>query len=254
MSSSPFASLTNDMVVDSPVPAREPGELFTPARHQGLSSRGRGNRHCNGRGGRGRHSSLRESQNSDAMGAFTRFFRAKAEAKKLAIRKEAHTFDELLCSECRLWHSHSRPRAPTICLWTIVVSDVPLTTPVEGTPGLQSEDLPGQQLMLPTASPHPTAALLFKHTLNLPTPRLSTPFTSAPTSPDTAIDHSSDVAELIAEAEQMDLEAEARCAGFSSTEEMFGRVLLACSLMMNALTLLVLLAAMNIQTAQAAQP
>ncbi|KAG1888164.1 hypothetical protein F4604DRAFT_1674569 [Suillus subluteus] len=83
---------------------------------------------------------------------------------------------------------------------------------------------------------------------------VSTPFTSAPTSPDMAIDHSSDVAELIAEAKQMDLEAEAQRAGFSSTEEMFGRVLLACSLMMNALTLLVLLAAMNIQTAQAAQP
>jgi hypothetical protein len=64
------------------------------------------------------------------------------------------------------------------------------------------------------------------------------------------VDQGADVASLIAEAEQMDLDAEARRAGFGSTEEMFGRLLCTFSLAINLLTLLSFLAAMNLQTAQ----
>jgi hypothetical protein len=49
---------------------------------------------------------------------------------------------------------------------------------------------------------------------------------------------------LIAESEKMDLEAEARCLGFT-TSDLFGRVVITGLLVINALTLLLLLAAMN---------
>jgi hypothetical protein len=52
----------------------------------------------------------------------------------------------------------------------------------------------------------------------------------------------------------MDLEAGARQAGFSSTKDMFGKVILACSLLTNELTLIVLLAVMHLQTSQAPLP
>ncbi|KAG1855724.1 hypothetical protein DFJ58DRAFT_727380 [Suillus subalutaceus] len=236
MSSSPFASLTNDMVIDTPAPAHNLGN--SP--------------------------SLSDVRDRPLEGeAIVAVEGMEAEDVIPHLHSPGSS---VLRPKLRNWPSERRPtplmsyyapsvdsgtltlipRAPTTCLWTIVVSNVPQTTPVEGTPGPQSVDLPGLHLMLPTMSPpshnstgvqtHPAPPRTMAQVISAACTdtAVSTPFTSAPTSPDAAIDHSSDVAELIAEAKQMDLEAEARCAGFSSTEEMF--------------------AAMNIQTAQAAQP
>ncbi|KIK38200.1 hypothetical protein CY34DRAFT_405380 [Suillus luteus UH-Slu-Lm8-n1] len=256
-----------DMIVDSSAPTFEPGELPTAAHSQGHSTRGRGSRRRGGRGGRGRRSSLRESQNSDAMSAFTRFFRAEAEASKLrrhpiarrrsnyprfpspeelAIRKEAHAFNEMIKAERKHRHTHHHSnRSPHLSLDNRgprrPSSDnrgrssrvpVPAADPPQ-TRTTQSHSAPpcGLTPQFDSGAPRTAAEVISAACAQSST---STPFSIAPNSPNHVVDPGSDVATLIAEAEQMDLEAEARRNGFSSTEDMF--------------------AAMHLQTSQVAAP
>ncbi|KAG2145397.1 uncharacterized protein EDB93DRAFT_1251495 [Suillus bovinus] len=89
----PFSTpAVNAMNIDHPADWKEPGEHYPTPR----PSRGRGG--CN-------HSPRQCEHDSDALSAFTCFFRAEAQAKELATRKEVHAFDQQIRAE----HSCSFP-------------------------------------------------------------------------------------------------------------------------------------------------
>ncbi|KAG1844459.1 hypothetical protein F4604DRAFT_1689085 [Suillus subluteus] len=221
-----------------------------------------------------------ESQNSDAMSAFTPFFHAEAEASKtreildkihcskahlpstleeLATRKEAHAFHKMVQAEQRLSHS-----CPSSFQNMSLDNRGQSHSPYDGhSCNPQPPPSHARGLRHPAGSPGSFTGVRPSPRSNPDPPRMvaqviaeantealaSTPFTTAPSSPGSAIDQGADISDLITEAEHMDLEATACCHGLTP-EELLGRVILVCSLLVNVLTLLVLLAAINTMTLQ----
>jgi hypothetical protein len=90
------------------------------------------------------------------------------------------------------------------------------------------------------AAPSTTAAQLIADVANNATAILQSPPTPAPPTPD----NGPDVDDIIAAAEQMDLEQAARHSGLQH-DDLFGRVTSVCHLLVNVLILLILAAAFH---------
>ncbi|KAG1870540.1 hypothetical protein C8R48DRAFT_670883 [Suillus tomentosus] len=221
------------MVVDDPPAEIEPGEHAGPNRPPRPRQGGRGRYH-RGRGGRYNPPPQRE-QDSNALGAFTRFFRAEAQAKELATRKEAHAFDELLRNErlrnerLRNFVPYRAPRGRNLTL-----GHRPSSSPAPR----ESARRP-QQPRPSTARRAPaTAAQVIAEVSRNTTAILAPPPTPVIPVPDPG----PDVEEIIAAAEQLDLER-ARNLPDVTTEDVLGRCALIYLVVAHSLLLIGFLAA-----------
>lgn len=250
---SPYSQPT-PMLVDEPTPLREPGELPNPPRHSHPPG-GRGGRRRGGRKGRG-FSHPRQESNSDALHAFTRFFRAEAQASKpyvpvpsrrrthvrfpltleeLAIRKEAHAFERQIRAEReREIASHRRP--PSSRHLTLDNRHAEHRRP--STSNKPREGRHPAPPARPSAAPTTTAQVIAAAVASAS----ASPAPAPVPVPSPVTDTDAEIDALIAESETVDLETEARAFGFS-TSDLFGSVL-TISLGLNAV-LTVLLGAMN---------
>ncbi|KAG1866001.1 hypothetical protein F4604DRAFT_1682991 [Suillus subluteus] len=257
----PAASTTSfePMQVDAPVISNKPGELPNPPRRQTPSHRGHSGRRHGGRHGRG-HSPYQKEPNSEALHAFTRFFRAEAQASKpltfsyqrhwthfrdplypeeLATRKEAHAFEQRVRAEHQQEYSlrQREQRARHMTLDNRPMAHAVLSKP----------HLPYPKAKVAHHTPHPTPPTRTQVTATVsapaptPAPALTAPSPSV-SDPLTNLDEEIDT--LIHESEKMDLEAEARRLGFTTTE-LFGRVLIAGLVAIDLLMVLLFLDAMN---------
>ncbi|KAG1768670.1 hypothetical protein EDD22DRAFT_843950 [Suillus occidentalis] len=257
--SSPYSQPT-PMLVDEPTPTREPGELANPPRHS-HSPGGRGGRRRGGRKGRG-FSHPRQESNSDALHAFTRFFRAEAQASKpntsvpsqrrthlrfplspeeLAIRKEAHAFERQIRAEReREIAANRRPQSSRHL--TLDNRQAEHRRPLPSRkPRSSGHPAPPSQ---PPAAPAATAQVIAAAVASAPAPPTPVPVPA----PATVTNTDAEIDALIAESENVDLETEARAFGFS-TSDLFGSVL-TISLGLNAVLTILLGAmhSMNIQS------
>ncbi|KAG2742255.1 hypothetical protein P692DRAFT_20850913 [Suillus brevipes Sb2] len=219
------------MIVD-PSRAFEPGEVHVrpvaPPRH-GHPGGGGGRR--NWRRGRSRPPHQREVS-SDAMGAFTRFFKAEAQASKhrsrrfttppkcsrprfyleeLAVRKEAHAFAQLLKAEREAAASRFHTRSRHLTLDNRSSNHHPSAWPVSKRHRIPGSVGTHHSQPAPMAAPSTTAAQLIADVANNATAILQSPPTPAPPTPD----NGPDVDDIIAAAEQMDLEQAARHSGLT---------------------------------------
>ncbi|KAG1870366.1 hypothetical protein C8R48DRAFT_670751 [Suillus tomentosus] len=207
----------------------------------------RGNFVCRRGGRRDRGLALPpDNPSPDALNAFTRFFMAEAQAKELATRKEAHAFEQRLRSERRRERDYRpRPYGRDSRRETHHQREA---THFTGRPGPPSphrtlDNHPRHHSRAPRAQPHEVPLPQSPAMSITPPPSLPSP-ASAPTPADQAGDLGADIDSLIAESEQMDLEAEARHHGFTA-EELFGSVVLLGLLTIVNISLFVLLAAMG---------
>ncbi|KAG1831202.1 hypothetical protein DFJ58DRAFT_736706 [Suillus subalutaceus] len=219
------------MSIDEPSFGSEPGELadthWPPHSQQGWSGHS-----SRGRGGR-THPPRQREPNSDALSAFTHVFHAEAQASKptqratahppayhgrlafaeeLATHKEAHAFDQLVCAEQSQDAAPYRPCGRN------------LTLDHRGHPRGQPFALNRAQIIADATN---NAATLLA---TAPAPAVLVP------------DPGPDVSEIIAAAEQLDLEQTVNMPDITH-EDVFGRVVSVGLLVTNVLTLAILLAA-----------
>jgi hypothetical protein len=231
------------MIVDHAPIVAESGEISGVDTYPPRQARRNGRGRRNWQKERGNPSFRRES-NADAMSAFTRFFRAEAQASKppgvtyssgrsnsryfppkeeLAVRKEAHAFDRMLRAE--RGHNHS-PR--------------PSTTTRGHHRSLDNRNRhhrdPPRNLTTSKAcsATPPVAPLTVSQVIeaaNLAATRAPSPILLTPAP---AVDPGRDVTEIIADAKALD---------DMSTEDFIGRVALIGLFISNLLTLFVMAAA-----------
>ncbi|KAG1800819.1 uncharacterized protein HD556DRAFT_1304816 [Suillus plorans] len=244
----------NDMVVDDPAPPRISKQTPGPRRERS-SHHGRGYRHRGGRRGHDLPPRARES-NSDAMSAFTRFFRAEAQAseypsgpripagayfarryplEELAIRKEAHAFDQLLRAERSARTREFSPYRPG-------GRNIKLDNrhPPQGHPfrNEQTRRPPRHTSGRAPRNGPTTAAQVIAEVTNNAAAILAPSPAPAVVIPDPG----PDVEEIIAAAEQLDLEQSGHLLDITP-DDVFGRYIPVGLLLVNTLTLLVLIAA-----------
>ncbi|KAG1823035.1 hypothetical protein EV424DRAFT_1538692 [Suillus variegatus] len=220
-----------------------------------------------GHRGRGQLPPL-DQPNSDALNAFTQFFVAEAQAKELATWKEAHAFEQRIHSEryCNRdshsrYHGQDRESERHRMREACHFADRPVPPSLHRTLDNCRSRRPNPPRAQPLGVPHPIVPRA--QSLEVPespsmsiTPPPSLPSPSPVPSPaEPAGDLGANIDSLIAESEQMDLEAEARCHGFTA-EELFGSVILLGLITIVNVSLLILLAAMgtmNLETAHSSQ-
>ncbi|KAG2116519.1 uncharacterized protein F5147DRAFT_768897 [Suillus discolor] len=205
-----------DMLSDE-LPIRvEPGEQVDAPRHSRP-----------GRGRPGRNAPPRQREyDSDALSAFTHFFRAKAQAKELAIRKEAHAFDQQIRAERSCPFTGHRPHGRNMT----VDYCRPRREPTRRPP--RSKTLPSSR------APPATAAQVIADIVN----NTDTILTPAPTPAAPVIDPSPDMEEIIAAAEQLDLKQVGQMQGVT-TENVFSRFIPVVLLINTSLILFIVIAA-----------
>ncbi|KAG1877051.1 hypothetical protein C8R48DRAFT_669038 [Suillus tomentosus] len=273
MSAPPNALVDVDaMSVDMTPPPDEPGEI-----HHAPSHSHRGRRHPRrrrwNRGGPPTYQ--RESSNSDAMSAFTRFFRAEAEASKpsvtfvrsphltspvpsppeeLATRKEAHAFNQMVRAERKQDYARPRPApAPNMSLDNRRGPGHPRSsrghTSGNKPPG-GSASWPYNAYAVkyspqppPARSPstHMTAAQLIAAVVEEDARK---PPTASPSPASVADDTGRDVSEIVAAAERLDLEQEARLHN-ALDGEFLGKLLMIGLLVSNLLMTYLLAASLG---------
>ncbi|KAG1846134.1 hypothetical protein C8R48DRAFT_677929 [Suillus tomentosus] len=242
MSSTALPARTNDMLVDAPLDGIEPSN-YADAPRPTRPGRGRPGRYHRGRGGRVRPPQQRE-HDSDALGAFTRFFRAEAQAKELATRKESHAFDALVRAE-RAQRSYERYYPRTRNLSLDHRRGPRAHTPPEEPPRRvrRAQSPPHRRVSRASSVPSnrsaltPAAQLIADVSSNASVILAPTPIPTPP-----AVDPGRDVEDIIAAAEQLDLEQAGHMPGVT-TEDVLGRILPVCSLLVNVLILMLLIAA-----------
>ncbi|KAG1850406.1 hypothetical protein F4604DRAFT_1687101 [Suillus subluteus] len=241
---------TNAMSIDKPSFGPKPSEL-TNAHRPPHPQRGRSGRSSRGRGGHTRPPCQRE-HDSDALSAFTHFFCAEAQASKppqrapapppayhgrlafaeeLATCKEAHAFDQLVHAE---WAQDAAPYCPCGRNLTLDHHGHPRGQPF----ALNQGRRPHQPQ--PQPAPHPalpSAAQIIADATN----NASMLLTPAPAPAIPVPDPRPDVSEIIAAAEQLDLEQAVNMPDITH-EDVFGRVVSVGLLVTNMLTLAILLA------------
>ncbi|KAG1745064.1 uncharacterized protein EDB91DRAFT_1080572 [Suillus paluster] len=209
----PSVSPPEPMVVDS---GQEPG-WSNPPRHRGFAN-----------------PTHRDDSNSDALNVFTQFFRAEAQAKELATRKEAHAFDLEVHAErdreCRRehsHHSHSR-KNPNLTLDNCGHHhDRPLRVPSQTRPA------PAVQFSPPSGPSMVAQVIAAVSAASVPHPAPTAASSTSPTP-----DKGPDVAEIISATEQMDINNAARFQA-----EFFGKALVLIYLIILVLTFATILAA-----------
>ncbi|KAG1787114.1 uncharacterized protein HD556DRAFT_1449037 [Suillus plorans] len=234
----------NDMLVDAPFDGIGPGN-YADAPRPTRSGRGHPGRYHRGRGGRVRPPQQRE-HDSDALGAFTRFFRAEAQASKrpfgvnldhladlrrhpleeLATRKESHAFDELVRAE-RAQRAYERYSPRTRNLSLDHRRGPRARSPPEEPPRRvrRAHSPPRHRVSRASSVPSnrsaltPAAQLIADVTSNASIILAPTP---APKPP--AVDPGRDVEDIIAAAEQLDLEQAGHMPGVT-TEDVLGRII-----------------------------
>ncbi|KIK31646.1 hypothetical protein CY34DRAFT_814556, partial [Suillus luteus UH-Slu-Lm8-n1] len=224
--SSPLSPDVNAMNVDQAA-IREPGEVTphladTPP--HGRPARGGRGRRRNWRRGGG-HPRPRHEDNSNAMGAFTRFFKAEAQAsesrrmraprppthfvrrhplEELATRKEAHAFAQLVRAEREADALRIRARGRHLSLDNRPHrQDHPFRGPNQRPHSSGHASTPRHQTR---SHQHQTAAQLIAQVASNTVANDAPPAVMLPT----PIDQGPDVSEIIAAAEQLDLEQAAR--------------------------------------------
>ncbi|KAG2098913.1 uncharacterized protein F5147DRAFT_777430 [Suillus discolor] len=195
--------------------------------------------------------------NSDALNVFMHFFVAEAQAKELATRKEAHAFKQRLHSERdRDQDYRHRPHGRDRKLERHHQREATHFASRRALSSLHRmlDNRPVHRHDLPRTQPHEVPLPQSPSMSITPPPSLPSPASPSPPA-EPAGDLGADIDSLIAESEQMDLEAEARRRGFT-TEELFGSVVLLGLVTIVNMSLLVLLAAMgtmNIESAPTSQ-
>ncbi|KAG0692130.1 hypothetical protein DFH29DRAFT_1009311 [Suillus ampliporus] len=188
---------------------------------------GHHNRPRHNRGWRPNHAPQhhRREPDSDALNAFTCFFRTEAQAKELATRKEAHAFDQMLRAERERHYSHPKPsrHVPNLSLDNRGRhrSSLPRT-------------VPATQWDTPSA-PVPSAAQVISAAITSNSIAPPPPISSVPCSLD---DQGPDVLEIISAMEQSDLENSSLPQSMTETE-LFGRLVTVGLLLTTVLTLFV---------------
>jgi hypothetical protein len=229
LSSSPMAPPAPDSSANSlpvgtlPAGAHELGEVVPDTYSRG---------HCSGRqrGWRGRRSnpSYGRESNSDALNTFTRFFRAEAQAKELATRKEAHAFDQQVKAECHCERTHLSHHTTNQSLDNRTHRRAP---PPRVPPSRTSASSHPHRVVSPTPD---TVAQVIAAAISANPQQTPKPAPPAPTT----LDEGPDVLNIVAATEQMDIDAEAQ---FQSS--FFGRVAMRYLPLVNLLILLYLVAA-----------
>ncbi|KAG1853555.1 hypothetical protein C8R48DRAFT_675823 [Suillus tomentosus] len=261
MSSTALPARTNDMLVDAPLDGIEPSN-YADAPRPTRPGRGRPGRYHRGRGGRARPPQQCE-HDSDALGVFTRFFRAEAQASKrpyrasldrltdlhrspleeLATRKESHAFDALVRAE-RAQCAYERYYPRTRNLSLDHRRGPRARTPPEEPPCRvrRAQSPPRHRVSRASSAPSsrsaltPAAQLIADVSSNASVILAPTPIPTPP-----AVDPGRDVEDIIAAAEQLDLEQAGHMPGVT-TEDVLGRILPVCSLLVNVLILILLIA------------
>ncbi|KAG1736161.1 uncharacterized protein EDB91DRAFT_1083489 [Suillus paluster] len=232
----PSVSPPEPMVVDA---GQEPGEI--PHRSSNPPNSGNHRRSGCRRGWANpprRHGfanpTHHDDSNSDALNTFTRFFRAEAQAKELATRKEAHAFDlevhaEHDCDRRRehSHHSHSC-KNPNLTLDNRGHRhDRPLRIPSQTRPA------PAVQSSPPSGPSTVAQVIAAASAASVPHPAPPAASSTSPTP-----DEGPDIADIISATEQMDID---NAAHFQA--EFFGKVFVLVYLVTLVLTLAVTLAA-----------